>query len=292
MEAQHFQPLTAQLWVTQSPIFATNSGIFIAEKTACLIDPGITAEEIRGIARFVLEQGATLKAIILTHSHWDHLLGPEHFPDVKVITHQQYHTSIAQRGGAIAQQISAWETQAGILRPQPFTLPRPTLAFEGSLTLSIGPYTLQLLPAPGHAPDQIVVYEAVSGLLWAADMLSDREIPFVSHSLSAYQDTLARLAALDVRALIPGHGAPTINLQEIHARFQEDQDYLRALRERVSAAIASGSTLEETVALCADISIRQPEENAGPHRLNVESVFVELGGETETPNVGWTREEG
>lgn len=292
MEAQHFEPLTPQLWVTQSPIFATNSGIFVDEGQACLIDPGITAEEIRGIARFVLEQGASLQGIILTHSHWDHLLGPEHFPGVKVITHLRYRAAIAQNGEAIVRQISAWETQAGILRAQPFTLPRPTLAFEGLLTLSVGQRTLQLLPAPGHAPDQLVIYEADSGVLWAADMLSDAEIPFVSHSLAAYEDTLARLAALEVRVLIPGHGAPTTRPEEIRARFQEDRDYLRALRERVSAALAAGYTLEETLSLCADIPLRRPEENAGPHRLNVESVFVELGGVTEAPRVGWMREEG
>ena len=58
------------------------------------------------------------------------------------------------------------------------------------------------------------------------------------------------------------------------------------------AAIADGKTLAETVALCADIPFHHPEGNAGPHRLNVESVFVELGGAVEAPPVGWQREEG
>lgn len=292
MEQQTFTQLTPQLWVTQSPLFATNSGIFIAERQACLIDPGITPEEIRGIARFVLEQGASLQAIILTHSHWDHLLGPEHFPGVKTITHRRYRNSIAQHGEAIRNQISAWETQTGILRPQPFALPRATLAFEGVLTMTLGQRTLQLLPAPGHAPDQLTVYEAEQGVLWAADMLSDVEIPFVSHNLSAYEETLARLAALDVRVLIPGHGAPTTDPREIQARFNADRGYLHVLHARVSEAVAAGKSLEETVTACADIPFRQPAENAGPHRWNVESAFVELGGATETPQVGWAREAG
>ena len=292
MTTQTFQHLTPYLWVTQSPIFATNSGILIDAGQACLIDPGITEEEIRGIARFTLEQGASVQTIILTHGHWDHLLGPEYFPGVRVIAHTEYKHTLAQRSEAILQQISSWEAQAGILRSQPLRLPQPTLAFESVLHVHLGQYDLQLIPAPGHAADQIAIYEAERGMLWAGDMLSDAEIPLVSHNLSAYQDTLARLSALDVRVLIPGHGMPTDDPVEIRARFDGDQEYLQSLSTQVHAAVRAGKTLTETVEACAGIPFRQPEENAGPHRLNVESAFVELGGICETPAVGWMREEG
>ena len=291
MTAQSFQQLTHHLWVTQSPIFDTNSGIFIDAGQACLIDPGITEDEIRGIARFALEQGASVQTIILTHGHWDHLLGPEHFPGVKVIAHAEYKHTLAERGEAILQQVSRWETQAGILRSQPLHLPRPTLAFEGILHVSLGNYELRLIPAAGHAADQIAIYEADHGVLWAGDMLSDAEIPFVSHNLSAYQDTLARLSALDVRALIPGHGTPSTDPAEIQTRFNADREYLQKLSTHVHEAVLAGKSLAETVASCGGIAFRQPHENAGMHQLNVESAFVELGGVSETPLVGWMREE-
>ncbi|MBN1921152.1 MAG: MBL fold metallo-hydrolase [Anaerolineae bacterium] len=291
MTTQTFQRLSPYLWVTQSPIFATNSGVLIDAGQACLIDPGITEEEIRGIARFTLEQGASVQTIILTHGHWDHILGPEHFSGVKVIAHAEYKHTIAQHGEAIMRQISRWETEAGILRAQPLRLPQPTLAFESVLHVHLGQYDLRLIPAPGHAADQIAIYEAEYGMLWAGDMLSDAEIPFVSHNLSAYQDTLARLAALDVRVLIPGHGMPTADLVEIRARFDGDQEYLQSLSTQAHAAVLAGKTLPETVEACTGIAFRQPQENAGPHRLNVESAFIELGGICESPVVGWMREE-
>jgi len=291
MTAQSFQQLSPNLWVTQSPIFDTNSGIFMDAGQACLIDPGITEEEIRGIARFTLEQGASVQTIILTHGHWDHLLGPEHFPGVKVIAHTEYKHTLAQRSEAILQQISRWEAQAGILRSQPLRLPQPTLTFEGTLHVSLGRYKLRLIPAAGHAADQIALYEADLGILWAGDMLSNAEIPLVSHNLGAYQDTLARLATLDVRALIPGHGAPTTDPAEIQARFNGDREYLEQLSARVHEAVLAGKSLTETVTACAGIAFRQPPENAGMHQLNVESAFVELGGVSETLQVGWMREE-
>src|SRR5207237_1298579 len=79
--------------------------------------------------------------------------------------------------------------------------------------------------APGHAADQLTLYHPETATLWAADMLSDLEIPFVSHDLDAYQLTLAALASWDIRVLIPGHGHTTTNPQEIQARLSEDIAY-------------------------------------------------------------------
>ncbi len=37
---------------------------------------------------------------------------------------------------------------------------------------------------------------------------------------------------------------------------------------------------------------RHPEDNAGPHRLNVESVYLELGGDADPALVGWNKMDG
>src|SRR5437870_1335931 len=88
--------LNPSLWAGQSRLFYTNHGIFISEGQACLVDPGIYPDEIEAIARFVAERGAITQAIILTHSHWDHILGPEHFPGVRIITQLGYLNAIRE----------------------------------------------------------------------------------------------------------------------------------------------------------------------------------------------------
>jgi hypothetical protein len=120
--------------------------------------------------------------------------------------------------------------------------------------------------------------------------LSDLEIPFVSDRLAAYERTLARLAALDVRVLAPGHGAATTDQAEACRRLEHDQAYLRALRSHVGRAVAGGLSLEETLAACAGLQYRRPDENEAYHRLNVESAYVELGGRADPAKVGWARE--
>ncbi len=290
MAEQRFTQLTPGLWVTQSALYATNSGIFLSEGQACLIDPGITPEAIAGIARFVAERGATPQAIVLTHGHWDHLLGTEHFPGVTVIAHTAYYDVLQAHGDDLQRQVAAWEADAGIHRQQPFTPPRPTLTFDAGMTLTVGTFRLHLNHAPGHAPDQIVITQPTAGILWAGDMLSDLEIPFVSHSLVAYERTLARLATLDIRVLIPGHGHPTGDPAEIRARLAADRAYLAELHTRVAQAVTQGKSVTETTVLCDDMTFRHPAENRGPHRLNIESAYLELGGEADPTKVGWSQE--
>ena len=64
------------------------------------------------------------------------------------------------------------------------------------------------------------------------------------------------------------------------------QDYLAELRERVGRAVERGAALTEAVSACADMSYRNPAGNAEPHRLNVESVYVELGGRADLQQFG------
>jgi hydroxyacylglutathione hydrolase len=282
--------LTLDLWVAQSRLYSTNSGIYLSAGQACLIDPGVFPEEIEAIAQFLKQQGAAPQAIILTHSHWDHLLGPERFPNIKTIAQSNY---LAETSGGQADdilwQIGEWEAEHSIERQEPFSLPQPDETFAETLDLAVGDLSLRLVHAPGHAADQSVVYEPESAALWAADMLSDLEIPLVSDSLAAYEKTLAMLATWEIRTLVPGHGHPTAEPKEIRSRIAEDVAYLAELREKVAQAINRGLTVGETVRLCADMVYRHPEENIGPHRLNVESVYLELGGEADPTRVGWHR---
>jgi glyoxylase-like metal-dependent hydrolase (beta-lactamase superfamily II) len=282
---------TPALWVQQSRLYHTNSGALINEGHACLIDPGIFPAEIAAIARLVAAQGATVESIILTHSHWDHLLGPEHFPGVPVITHAAYPATVAADGAGQIRAIAAWAARHRIKRRRPFRIPQPTTTFTIPMVYALGDLTLRLDPAPGHWPDQLTIYDPASGLLWAADMLSDREIPFVSHSLLAYRATLTRLAALDIGVLVPGHGMPTTDRREIAGRLAADSAYLEQLQTRVSAAVAQGLTLDETVAACARMPYRRRAANAGPHRWNVESSYRELGGAVGSGPIGWELED-
>lgn len=276
--AQTFHQWTPHLWTAQSELFHTNSSILISAGQACLIDPGIFPAEIAAIARFVEEQGARPVQIILTHSHWDHIFGPEHFPGVPVIAQAAYLENIHEDRDEILKALYSFFKKAGITRDTPITIPIPDRIFDKATTVLVGELTLRLAHAPGHAPDQLTVHHAASNTLWAADMLSDLETPIPGHSLVAYQHTLAAHVDLEAQVLVPGHGTPTTDPRAIRTRFEEDLVYLAELRANVTEALAAGKTLEETQAVCATMRYRHSQENAQNHQFSVVQVYRELGG--------------
>lgn len=285
--------LTPNLWIAKSSYFATNSGIFIDSERAALLDPCMLPSEIGAIADFLAEMATTPQTLILTHSHWDHILGPERFPEARIIAHANYLAEvIGDREDRILQQIAEWEAEAGIERPSsnPFRIPSTDETFTEQCSLKVGDaLTLSLVHAPGHASDQLVAYDPGSATLWASDILSDLEIPFISHSLAAYEKTLEMLSQWEIRLLVPGHGNHTASPGEIRSRFVEDMAYLSELRGAVERAIQNGRSVEETVAVCTEMTYRYPAENSGPHRLNIESVYLELGGAADPTSVGWNQ---
>ena len=281
--------LLSGCWIATSEAFTFHSGVIVDRGEACLIDPGLLPSEIDGMRDFILASDATPRSIVLTHSHWDHVLGPGLLPGIETIAHAAF---VDEREGSqskkVARQIAAWETERSAERREPFVLPIPDWTFEERMTLAVGHRTIELLHAPGHAPDHLVVHEPATGLLWAADMLSEAEIPYVCHSLSAYEQTLQALASLEIAVLIPTHGRPTSSTWEIRRRFCADAAYLADLHDRVDRAVRAGHSAEETVSACRGMRFAHPEENARPHRMNVETTYLAFGGEADAA-IGWDR---
>ncbi len=280
---------TPSLAVLQTRTMSYNAGVFIGGVEALLVDPGLLPDEIDRIKAHVYVRGARPTHLVVTHSHWDHVLGPEYFPGVPVVQQQESVAVLAESGTHIEHQVTEWERQSGVRRDMPFLMHEPDQTFAERLELRVGDKTIELLHAPGHAPEQLVVYDRAEQLLWAADMLSDIEIPFVMDNLKSYRRTLDRLAQLEVTALVPGHGRPASGQAEVRARFDADRTYLVELQRRVEAAATAGRSVAEALSSCADMTFANREQNEEAHRLNVETAFIELGGTADPRHPGWNR---
>lgn len=289
-----FSQLTPGLWVMQCRSMAYNTGVWISNGQACLIDSGLFADELEAIARLLAEQKATPAVMVLTHSHWDHILGPEYFTGVRIVAQANYLREVKQDSERIRKSLARWENAENVRREKPFVIPMPDDVIEESSTLTIGNLTLRAAHVPGHAADQLALYDPQTETLWASDILSDVEIPFVSDNLAAYERTLAMLAEWKIAALVPGHGSPTTEAGEVQRRLKADRAYLAELRERVEAAVRAGKTIEETVTGCEGMNVYRKEGNERferfNHGLNVESAYIELGGQADPNKYGWARE--
>ena len=253
-----------------------NAGAFVSEGEACLVDPGILAGEIVALPEELA--GAEVRSIVLTHADWDHVLGPEHLPPATIVTHAAYERGLDAEG--IRVQLGRLEQHAGVTREHAFEPPLPDKTFENEMTLRVGDLELQLEHAPGHSANMLTIHEPRSATLWAADVLSDVELPVIDN-LDSYERTLTRLAQLEIRTLVPGHGTPTEYPAEIRARIDEDRAYLAALRATITEAVVAGRPLEETMTACGRISLRRSEGDDETHRLNVEKIYADSGGDAD-----------
>jgi glyoxylase-like metal-dependent hydrolase (beta-lactamase superfamily II) len=288
-EETSLRPVTRSLAMLHCRSMAYNAGVLVNGKEAVLIDAGLFPDEVDLLRAHIYAVGASPKYLVVTHSHWDHVLGPEYFPGVPVVQQQESVAVFAEHHARIEHQVTEWERQSGVHRDMPFLLHEPDRTFTDRLELRLGNKTIELLHAPGHAPEQLVVHDRAEATLWAADMLSDIEIPFVMHNLKAYRQTLDRLAQLEVTTLVPGHGRPANGPAEVKARFDADRAYLTELQRIVEAAVAAGRDADDTVTSCADMTYPNREQNEDANRLNVESAFIELGGAVDPKHPGWNR---
>jgi hydroxyacylglutathione hydrolase len=258
------------LHVSQSRIYQTNAGVFVREGEAYAVDPSVFPDEIDALAQHIAALGARLRGIILTHSHWDHILGPERMPDGPVIAHESTaeHTEVSR---LVEQRLAA----NGAPRDTPFVPPQINVMVGERLMLPFPKGSLRLYHAPGHCADQLVVYESFERTLWAADMLSDIEIPFAD-DVQAYRQTLERIMTLDIAVLIPGHGAPTSDSAEIKHRITSDHTYLVDLESAVTEQVRLGATLEQTRQMLGELTLRNSEANAREHLHNIETAYQAL----------------
>lgn len=87
----------------------------------------------------------------------------------------------------------------------------PTGVLRDGDVLDLGDRRLEVLHLPGHSPGSIGLYEPQTATLFSGDVIYDGEL--VDEGLpgtdrTAYAASMRRIAALDLRVVYPGHGAP------------------------------------------------------------------------------------
>lgn len=285
-----FKQVSDHSWYAHSRLYEYNSGIIESDGLVWLIDPGMTPDEVFHIREFCTKQGWEIQAVLITHFHYDHVLGVNAFDDAIRVTHGRFeaeYTRMKQRNQAAIDRLVA----GGDMNLPPWGWD-VTSDWQINRTQSflINDLEVLVIPLPGHTADQIGVFIPRDGSLFAADTLSDLEIPFLSFDALAYQKSLEKLRRYTLERIVPGHGCPSLGAVESRERIQRDLEYIRVLRRMVKRLLGGGASLEQVREACADIPIILPDDNFGPHTWNIESIFLEMGGDAGEEKIGWERE--
>ncbi len=242
----HLWQLTPDIIVLQSAYRHTTAAVVRTGSGALLIDPGIFPDELNAL-RCIAEHWGGARHAVLTHSHWECMLGTALFPQIEWIAHQSFLTSYVRQ--EVARLAAGHPPTPEVVREiyaargvehSPFQVPTPTRVFATELRLKLDACTVQLLHLPGHSNDAIAVLLVEAGVLFVGDMLSDRDPPLVVDA-DAYFSSLdcieIMVAAKQVHTIVPSHGRILRNPREITALIAADRSYVAGVRSTIMRAI-------------------------------------------------------
>lgn len=197
--------------VKQLPVglIQTNCYLVGCEETkeGVIIDPG--AEEERILAE-VENAGLTIKYILNTHAHFDHILanGPlVEATGAPLAIHPLELPMLRAGGGA---------TSFGLEIPPG---PEPNIELKEGDTITFGTHTFQVLFTPGHTVGHVSFYEAKAGIIFDGDVLFAGGIGRVDLPGGDYETLMTsineKLMVLpDETTVCSGHGPITTIGQE------------------------------------------------------------------------------
>jgi hydroxyacylglutathione hydrolase len=125
-------------------------------REAVAIDPSGDAAELR---RHLDRAGARCVAILITHGHWDHLVG---VADLAETTGAPVHMAEDER--MLLEDINSFTPFTFELRPY-----TPDVLLQGGETLDLAGISFETLRVPGHSPAHLAYY--ADGSLFSGDVL-------------------------------------------------------------------------------------------------------------------------
>lgn len=210
------------------PGLATWSYLIRGTERDLLVDPGFDTEVAQGVlvrALAHLEVARDRLDIFVTHEHADHL---GLTPRIRTEQTRVFMSRAAVEAGSAVGVAAAEEALAHRLATEGFDR-IDIVAFEhirrqavknrcpgGGVTevtdgevIEVGPHRLRVIATPGHTAGHLCLYEPQHGLLFLGDHVLFHMSPTAfagGNALAAYFDSLAKVAALDVRLPFPAHG--------------------------------------------------------------------------------------
>lgn len=226
-----------------SPLRQVNCYLVKGSGGWTIIDTGFNVSETmatwQAAFRRLAIQPQQVERIVVTHHHPDHYgaAGPlQQWTGAPVIMHEtearmaelvwdgdkllQDLAAFYQAHGApadvLAEMAPAAVTLLGQVGPKPVVTPVTTDA-----QVPVGDRMCHAIPAPGHSPALMLLWDEGDDLLLASDMILDPISPNISlepftdgDPLGDYLSSLERLARMPARLTLTGHRRPIVHLAQ------------------------------------------------------------------------------
>ena len=177
-----------------------------------LIDCGCSEADKSAIAAFIDKNNITVKGILLTHGHYDHIIAID---ALRLLTSAAVYSHEKEKEILENPNLNL-SVNMGIklsVTPENF--------FADGDVFEAGDTTLKVLHTPGHTPGGVCYFDEKNGILFSGDTLFEESIGRSDFPLGDHQALLGsimkKLITLpDNTKVYPGHGPSTTIGYEKH----------------------------------------------------------------------------
>lgn len=187
-------------------------------REAIVVDPG---DDIPRILSLLARHRLTLKQIVVTHAHIDHIAGAQHLKSLTgaPILYNQRDLPL----------VRMMDLQAGWLGVTTPDVPEPDASLEDNSTISIVGLSANILHTPGHTEGSLCLHLPAHRLLLAGDTLFAGSVGRTDlpggNTATLLRSIHNRLLPLpDDTVVVPGHGPETSI-----GRERDDNPFLKHL---------------------------------------------------------------
>jgi len=255
--------VSEDVYVFTSEMYAqVTAGIILTREGAVVVDTLPFPSETSEIVDFVEEHSlGSVRFVINTHSHADHIFGNYMFPEADIMAHRLCRRAMvryAEEGLSEAQEQNP--ELSGVI------IQLPNIVFEDEITLRWGGKTIQLIHMPGHTADSIVAFVKEDRILFSGDSMMP--VPYVVWGdASQMIESLQSIRNMSLENIVQGHGEVLLR-GEIGETIDSSVEYLATITQCVMDAIQEGTSVQELITL--DI------EQCGKSRIPLNGLVQQL----------------
>lgn len=225
-----------------------NTGVIVGDDSVMVIDTQATPLMAREVIKRIRKvTSKPIKYVVLSHYHAVRVLGASAYKPQQIIASQVTLDLIKERGRQdMASEIGRFPRLFRGRESIP-GLTWPSMVFKSEMSVMMGSLEVRIIHAGcGHTAGDTIVWIPSQKVLFSGDLVEYKAGIYTGDAyLEAWPATLARLAALKPKALVPGRGPALKTPAESQRAIKFTGDFVRGLLDSARRGVKAGRSLGE-----------------------------------------------